>query len=127
MAHRSVRKVIRRLGRPARNRSPSSTEARLRVSPSCRSSRSGSIEGSRHIAYREAVKVTASTVYAARYPHQPTISPPSIGPTSAPVVVVMELSALAAGSCPGGSSRAIIEERAGALSAKQTAWRATIA
>ncbi len=71
--------------------------------------------------------MTASTVYAARYPHQPTISPPSIGPTSAPVVLVMELSALAAGSCSGGSSRAIIEERAGALSAKQTAWRATIA
>lgn len=44
-----------------------------------------------------------------------------------PVVVVMEFSALAAGSCSAGSSRAIIEERAGALRAKQTAWRATTA
>lgn len=63
IAHRSVKKVIRRFGRVPRNRSPSRTEARLPVSPSCRS---GSIEGSRHIAYREAVKQTASTVYAER-------------------------------------------------------------
>lgn len=40
---------------------------------------------------------------------------------------VMAFSALAAGSCPGGSSRAIIELRAGELRAKQTAWSATTA
>ncbi|SUP62765.1 Uncharacterised protein [Streptomyces griseus] len=44
-----------------------------------------------------------------------------------PKVVVMELSALAAGSCSAGSSRGIIEERAGAFSAAQTAWSETIA
>lgn len=63
IAHRSVKKVIRRLGRVPRKRSPSRTEARLPVSLFCRS---GSIEGSRHMAYSEAVKQTASTVYAAR-------------------------------------------------------------
>ncbi len=63
MAHRSLKKVIRRLGRVPRKRSPSMTDARSAPLPVFRS---GSIEGSRHIAYREAVKVTASMVYAAR-------------------------------------------------------------
>ncbi len=64
MALRSLKKVIRRLGRVPRKRRPSITDARpVLFSPSFRP---GSIEGSRHIAYSEAVKVTASTVYAAR-------------------------------------------------------------
>lgn len=61
IAHMSEKKVIRRLGRPARNRRPSTTEARLRRSPS---GPSGSIAGSRHIAYRAAEKATASIRYA---------------------------------------------------------------
>ncbi len=41
--------------------------------------------------------------------------------------MTIELSALAARSCSGGTRRGIIALRAGALSAAQTAWRATIA
>jgi len=73
------------------------------------------------------VNATASMMYAAWYPHRPTRTAPSIGPAICPTPPASDASALAAGSCRGGSSRGIIEERAGEFIAKQTAWSATIA
>ena len=65
--------------------------------------------------------------YAALYPANPTTSPPSIGPTSVPVVMTMEFSALAAGRCSGGSSLRDHRRAGRALSAWQMDWRAMTA
>lgn len=53
------------------------------------------------------------------------MTPPRAGPTIDPKVMVTVFRALAAGSCSTGSSLGIMADRAGPVSAPQTAWSAT--
>ena len=112
MAAMSSRKVMRRFGRVARKRKPSTTERNpaLVAPPSPGSGGSG---GSLYMAHRLTAKLRASRVYAHANPRPATVNAPSSGPTMRHEPMVSWNSALAAGSWRAGTRRGTIAPRTG--------------